>query len=754
MLTSAVAFAATRAPAEALRPLEVADAIETTRLFPNASTDGSSSAVAISPDRDRYVVRLLRGDVKSNGVWLSVLRGDLASVESAHRPVAVGQLFARGYGKSLSFHYPLVPPLNPLIWVDNSRAAFLWEDDREALQVIATGSESGAIKYLTHHPSDVVTFSQVRNNRFIFAAKQASGKIDEGKLKTGFAVESADAFSLLSGNTGPGGTLDQLYNFEVFVRDETQDESRRIDDLVHRWIVAFRPLMSEDGRYALVNASPRKVSPQWTQYEPLDTAEHIDFVSEALRDQGAWYGRQLTQLFIVDASRAIATPLWDVPTSNPYKLKAAWSPDSRSVLIGPTFVPGPEKSVDARGGWGFVEVRIETGDVRQLPTPFAEPPESVDDLAWLGPDDIRLTADGHLLLFRRSEAGWQLSDRRSQSNHAPADLGRIKIQLEQGLNSPPVLYAVDTYTREKRVALDLNPDLKRRFSLAHVEHMTFDSEGEAWSALLYYPVRYTPGKRFPLVIQTHGHALADEFSLYGPGDLAPGLGPGWSIYAAQVLAGRDIAVIQIEDKRGSGGADEPVKHMRAYEAAVAHLVAQGLVDASRVGLSGFSRTGWHVEYALTHSDFPYAAAVASDHMSAGYLESTLVPGSYEREIGASPFSSGLRYWLERSPAFNAERVRTPLRLQAESGGLVFAALSRWEMFSRLRQLKKPVDFYVIPRIDRGSHNIQNPEQCLASQQGAVDWFDFWLNGRENPHPRDPDQNKRWRRLRELRESGI
>jgi len=114
--------------------------------------------------------------------------------------------------------------------------------------------------------------------------------------------------------------------------------------------------------------------------------------------------------------------------------------------------------------------------------------------------------------------------------------------------------------------------------------------------------------------------------------------------------------------------------------------------------------------------------------------------------GSVPTGSGMKDWLERSPAFNAYRVVTPLRLERENGGLL-TVLQAWEMFTQLRWMHKPVELYVIPDVEHGSHAIQNPKQSLASKQGAVDWFDFWLNGRENEGPGKADQYQRWRQLR-------
>jgi hypothetical protein len=36
---------------------------------------------------------------------------------------------------------------------------------------------------------------------------------------------------------------------------------------------------------------------------------------------------------------------------------------------------------------------------------------------------------------------------------------------------------------------------------------------------------------------------------------------------------------------------------------------------------------------------------------------------------------------------------------------------------------------------------------IAVQQRAVDWFDFWLNGREDPDERKAEQYTGWRQLR-------
>jgi dipeptidyl aminopeptidase/acylaminoacyl peptidase len=225
------------------------------------------------------------------------------------------------------------------------------------------------------------------------------------------------------------------------------------------------------------------------------------------------------------------------------------------------------------------------------------------------------------------------------------------------------------------------------------------------------------------------------------------------VFAAQPLANRDIAVLQMEDKGIENIVRTPAEaemYMAGYEAAVETLTASKLVDRDKIGLAGFSRTGWYVEYALTHSKMHYAAAVVCSNTDPSYMWSAALGWSAEasEDIGEIPFGDGLRVWLERSPGFNADKIHTPLQLQSDGYGLPSIAMY-WEMFSRLRYLRRPVELYMVPDVEHGSHAMQNPGQLLASQQRAVDWFDFWLNGHENQTPMDPNQYPAWRKLRTL-----
>jgi beta-xylosidase len=68
-------------------------------------------------------------------------------------------------------------------------------------------------------------------------------------------------------------------------------------------------------------------------------------------------------------------------------------------------------------------------------------------------------------------------------------------------------------------------------------------------------------------------------------------------------------------------------------------------------------------------------------------------------------------------------------------------------YAALRDQNKPVD---LQYLRDGAHNITKPLQRLAHQEALVDWFDFWLNGHEDPASSKASQYVRWRDLRALR----
>ena len=94
-----------------------------------------------------------------------------------------------------------------------------------------------------------------------------------------------------------------------------------------------------------------------------------------------------------------------------------------------------------------------------------------------------------------------------------------------------------------------------------------------------------------------------------------------------------------------------------------------------------------------------------------------------------------------SPGFHLDQIQTPLRIEAIAP---ISILQEWEIYSSLRMQNKPVDLIYFPA---GTHIHQRPLERLASQQGNVDWFRFWLQGYEDLDPSKHSEYLRWEKLR-------
>jgi dipeptidyl aminopeptidase/acylaminoacyl peptidase len=729
---------------------EVATFVGTSRLLAARETNGANvergsarRQVFVSPDGARYAVLVIRTDVARNGNWLEVNTAGLASLSEAARIRTVARLFTSslgdsgGYGKSAL----TLPAFAVIGWLNDHTIAFLWEGEppEHHIQVVSVDLISGLIRQVTWLSTDVTRFDVAPNGSMIVTAvaDRAARPAREELLAQGFSVESPDAFSVLSGEFRGRVRAHKEITRRFVGRGSTIKLSAGGVSIsaLDGWLpIEFSP----DSGLAIVDWSVTSPPKHWLAYtHPIVQKE----LRARTKDRSTEDLLRVWQPHLVDLASGQSQVLWDAPVSP--GMLVSWSPDGRSLLVGPTFLPTSAGSEAGLAGTAVAVIDVETRQFQELAVPRDF---SVRGIGWRSARSVQLVgASGEQLTFSNEHGAWRVNDVKRAP--PPASSPRIRLEVSEDLNTPPTLVAVDVVSGETRTVLNLNPGLAD-LPLGKVRRVQWrDRAGTEWSGTLYHPVEYVRSARYPLVIQTSARPQ-NGFSLFGGGEL--GLGANYGVYAAQALANRGIAVLQLNEVRAPDvimTPKEPELYQRAYESATEHFVKEGLVDPTRVGLVGFSRSGWYVEYTLTHSTYPFAAAVVADNSDAGYLVAALAgwPEEYDRINGDAPFGRGLRAWLERAPAFNAERIRGALQLQVHSAG-VPGILKAWEMFGRLRRLKKPAELYVIPDVERGSHGIQNPAQCVAAQTRAVDWFDFWLNGREDDDASKQQQYAKWREM--------
>jgi dipeptidyl aminopeptidase/acylaminoacyl peptidase len=382
-------------------------------------------------------------------------------------------------------------------------------------------------------------------------------------------------------------------------------------------------------------------------------------------------------------------------------------------------------------------VDTQTDGVACLSDPD-EPPLRVRELRWLSDSRVAaVTAGSGPHIFERDGSQWKRSSDKLALPVAPRAL---EVSIQQALDLPPAVFAKDVASGKEARIFDPNPQLAG-IDLGSVEPYSWkDRHGRVIRAGLVKPPKLVPGRRYPLVIQTHGFR-GDRFFRVGFSDTSN---------AGRALAGRGIVVLQVAEpfEPYEGTSEEGEENgTQVYLSAIDKLSAEGLIDPTKVGITGYSRMGFFAAKAITDAPDRFAAAVIANADPGSlvgyfsyidYIMPTYARNAAELFAGELPYAEGMEQWLKKTPGFRTELIRAPVLISAADPQHL---ISLWGLYAPLRDQRKPVE---LQYIRSGSHNISKPLQKLAHQDLIVDWFDFWLNGHEDPSEHKAAQYRRWK----------
>jgi acylaminoacyl-peptidase len=240
------------------------------------------------------------------------------------------------------------------------------------------------------------------------------------------------------------------------------------------------------------------------------------------------------------------------------------------------------------------------------------------------------------------------------------------------------------------------------------------------------------GRAAPLVLQIHG----------GPATMY-----GWSpFWEWQCLVAAGISVYA-SNPRGSHGYGQDFCYanfrdwgdgpMRDVMAGVDGVVAEGLADPDRLGVTGGSYGGYLTAWIVGHSD-RFAAAVAcrgvydmNSEMLSGDIGGPLF-GKYE--YGANPWEDPELY-RRHSPLSYADAMRTPLLIQHAEQDLRCTITQAEELFTVLRSLKRQVRLMRVPDESHELTRSGAPFRRVENIERITDWFrHFLVDGKRSLPP--------------------
>ena len=241
----------------------------------------------------------------------------------------------------------------------------------------------------------------------------------------------------------------------------------------------------------------------------------------------------------------------------------------------------------------------------------------------------------------------------------------------------------------------------------------------------------------PLVVQVHG----GPHSLYA-------WAPMWEF---QVLAGAGMGV-WYSNPRGSQGygqvfsaanfrdwGDGPTRDVLA---GVDALVAEGLADPNRLGLTGGSYGGYLTNWIIGHDD-RFAAALTcrsvSDVAMLMHTGDISGPEFGRQEFGVTPWEDAA-YYTAISPLTYARAIRTPLLIQHAENDIRTTIGQAEALFTVLRSLGRPVRLMRVPAETHELTRSGTPFRRAENLVQVRDWFaHFLVAGRRRMPPLPADR---------------
>jgi dipeptidyl aminopeptidase/acylaminoacyl peptidase len=213
---------------------------------------------------------------------------------------------------------------------------------------------------------------------------------------------------------------------------------------------------------------------------------------------------------------------------------------------------------------------------------------------------------------------------------------------------------------------------------------------------------------------------------------------GWSpILEFQVLAGAGIGVFY-SNPRGSDGYGRAFNEanlrdwghgpMRDVLAGIDALVADGLADPERLGVTGGSYGGYLTNWIVAH-DQRFRAAITCrsvSDMRMLFLTGDISGGEWaEQEFGTTPWDDPA-YFDEISPISYADAIRTPLLIQHSENDIRTTVGQAEALFTVLRSKKRPVRLMRVPDETHELTRSGTPHRRAENLVQVRDWFRHYL----------------------------
>jgi dipeptidyl aminopeptidase/acylaminoacyl peptidase len=257
-------------------------------------------------------------------------------------------------------------------------------------------------------------------------------------------------------------------------------------------------------------------------------------------------------------------------------------------------------------------------------------------------------------------------------------------------------------------------------------------DGVEMRGMIVLPLGYTPGKRYPLVVEIHGGGWGSGFTPQGTFVRSP---LEWQMWAAKGY------VVLHPDYRSTGAYGQAGLEslFRTHEldkadirdvlGGVDSLVHEGIVDSARTAVYGTSAGGFHTNLLVAYTRNRFQAAVSHEGWADDLSCSGAAIGCTDTDRwmhGGYPWEVP-EYYRDYYPLDGIRGATTPtLFLMGGTRGTADWTLGVQKMYSALRRQGVPTMYVRYP--DEG-HGLERPANVRDGLERTVAWIDRFLQPR-------------------------
>ena len=418
--------------------------------------------------------------------------------------------------------------------------------------------------------------------------------------------------------------------------------------------------------------------------------------------------------------------------------EAELSPDNRRVL----FLAEANEHLEPYYNWALFTMPVEGGAPERLLRDF---PYAIDHAAW-GTDANTILAvvnmGLHSELFQIDVPARRARQLTNGSHSVQfwsfvPSAARMVFQLDEAARIGDAWILTPGSDTPQRVT-GIYDSLASTFALPRQERVEWKgADGVRVEGLLYYPVDYQAGRRYPLVVQLHGGPQeSDKF----------GYGPGVIVNYVPVLAARGYAVLRPNYRGSTGYGDAFLRDVVGHYfnqmhvdvlAGVDALIAKGIADPDRLAVMGWSAGGHLTNKLITVTNrFKAASSTSGAANWTSMFAQTDTRAGRLVWFGGTPWQNNApidAFW-NNSPIKDAGRVRTPTLLIAGQEDARVPLPQAIEMYRALKANGVATKLFIAPR---EPHQWSGLRHQLFKANAELEWFERHVNQRAYTWERAP-----------------